>query len=268
MNFSRRLFLLLCLVWTCAVCRAQPPIEAPVANHMEEHFDRQATVNFRARYLVALPEGYVFNGQKKWPLIVYLHGANSRGRDLDKLKQQGLTMLLEKGRKLPFVVVSPQCPQDDWWDSRWMTETVNALLDEVQTKYLIDTDRIYLTGWSMGANGVWSLAMAHPERFAAIAPLAGKGDAKKAARLAGVPARIFHGAADKTVLPEESQNMADAINNAGGEAELTLIPNADHEIWPGVYNNPKLFDWFLKHKRAAKPPETKPAVVAPVPAPR
>jgi len=263
-----RCFLFFVFACTASLCRAQPPIPAPLEAHSGERFEKQVPVTFRARYLVALPEGYVFDDKKKWPLIVYLHDANSRGRDLNKLKEQGLTMLVEKGARLPFIVVSPQCPQDDWWDSRWMTETLNVLLDEVQTRFKVDAERIYLTGWSMGANGVWSLAMAYPERFAAIAPVAGKGDPKRGTRLGALPTWIFHGAADKTVLPEESQNMADAINNAGGEAELTLIPNADHEIWPGVYNNPKLFDWFLKHKRAAKPPETKPAVVAPVPAPR
>jgi len=271
----------LALVLKMAICSAQPPIPAPMDNQLADRFWKQVPVTFGARYLVALPEGYVFDAKKKWPLIVYLHGASSRGREVMKLKEQGLTYLVEKGKKLPFIVVSPQCPDDDWWDSRWMTETVNALVDELLTKYAVDPQRIYLTGWSMGANGVYSLAIAHPERFAAIAPLAGKGDSQRGTRLAGLPAWIFHGAADKTVAPEESQKMADAIDNVAGDVTLTLIPNADHEIWPGVYNNPKLYEWFLQHKRIAPaPPETKPApptvtppivvppVVAPVPTPR
>jgi predicted peptidase len=116
-------------------------------------------------------------------------------------------------------------------------------------KYRIDKDRVYLTGLSMGGYGTWALAAAHPEKFAAIAPICGGGNPAEAAKLARLPIWVFHGAKDPTVPIERSKEMVEAIKAAGGDAKFTIYPEAGHDSWTETYNNPELYQWLLAQKR-------------------
>lgn len=196
------------------------------------------------KYLLQLPEGY---GRKEqlWPMILFLHGAGERGDDLELVKKHGPPKLIEEGKDFAFIVVSPQCPKDKWWSN----DSLKALLDEIVANYAVDTDRVYLTGMSMGGYGTWSLACEYPECFAAIAPICGGGDAGLAGKLRDVPAWAFHGAKDEVIALEESQKMVDAVNAAGGDARLTVYPRVGHDSWTKSYNNRKLYKWFLKHRK-------------------
>ncbi len=49
-------------------------------------------------------------------------------------------------------------------------QDVLDVLAEVRRDYKIDSSRIYLMGHSMGGYGTWSVAIAHPELFAALRP--------------------------------------------------------------------------------------------------
>ena len=146
----------------------------------------------------------------------------------------------------PFIVVSPQCPAGDWWTDK--VEVLIGLLDDIVSRYDVDTDRIYLTGLSMGGYGTWSLAAAHPDRFAAMAPICGGGKRFMAYRLNKVPVWAFHGAKDGVVPPKESEEMVTAIKARGGDAKLTVYPDAGHDSWTATYDNQELYDWFLKHR--------------------
>ena len=144
------------------------------------------------------------------------------------------------------IVVCPQCPNDARW-SGLQLELLNALLDEVVSEHRIDEQRIYLTGLSMGGFGTWRLAMAYPDRFAAIAPVCGGGDPDQAPEVAHLPTWVFHGAKDNVVSIENSKRMIDALKKAGGNVKITIYPDAGHDSWTETYNNPKLYDWFLSH---------------------
>src|SRR5205823_3941888 len=113
------------------------------------------------------------------------------GDDLALVRRAGLPPVVERKEDFPFIVVAPQSP-----GRGWNPEALDALLDEVVSHYKVDKDRIYLTGLSMGGFGTWTLAAAHPGRFAAIAPICGGGDPKQADRLKGLPTWVFHGAKD------------------------------------------------------------------------
>ena len=126
---------------------------------------------------------------------------------------------------------------------------LNALLDEIIEKYNVDTDRVYLTGLSMGGFGSWALGCRNPERFAAIAPICGGGQPYVAGKLKDVPVWAFHGAKDPAVPIIMSEVMVRAINRAGGNAKLTTYPNAGHDSWTATYTNQELYDWFLSHKK-------------------
>lgn len=210
-------------------------------------FEAQIVKTVRLDYLLFLPKGYDKGSEQKWPLILFLHGAGERGDDLERVKVHGLPKIVEQKADFPFIVVSPQCPESSWWTDE--NEALNALLDEIIKEYAVDEDRIYLTGLSMGGFGTWSLATAYPERFAAIAPICGSGDPWRVAAIKNIPAWVFHGAKDEVVKPENSDKMVNALKRVGADVQYTLYPDAGHDSWTETYNNPKLYQWFLKHKR-------------------
>lgn len=222
--------------------------ESKLPAHQDGHlFEKTISKTLSCKYLLFLPEGY---GEKeqKWPLILFLHGAGERGDDLNKVKVHGPPKIVEGGKDLPFIVVSPQCPQEQWWSN----EVLINLLDDIESRYEVDKERIYLTGLSMGGFGTWSLASSYPERFAAIAPICGGGEPILAGLLRDVPVWVFHGAKDELVPPKRSEEMVEAVRRKGGDVRLTVYPEAGHDSWTQTYQNEKLYDWFLSHRKVHK----------------
>lgn len=195
-------------------------------------------------YLLYLPKEYE-QGEKKWPLMLFLHGAGERGNDLKMVKRHGPLKEVEKGKEFPFIIAAPQCPKDRVWSS----ETLITLLDELCEKYSVDEKRVYLTGLSMGGFGTWYLACDYPERFAAIVPICGGGLSFRAHRLREIPAWAFHGEKDPVVPAAMSRQMVDAVNAAGGTARLRVYPEAGHDSWTQTYANPELYEWLLRQKK-------------------
>jgi predicted peptidase len=199
------------------------------------------------RYLLYLPSGYHYS-PRRWPLVLFLHGAGSVGHDLRKVKNEGLALRAEEKRAFPFVLVAPQCGF-----KRWSPSTLDILLGQIIARYRIDANRVYLTGLSMGGYGTWSLASEHPERFAAIAPICGGGNPALADRLRNLPIWVFHGAKDDIVGLGESQKMVDALKAVRGDVKFTVYPNAGHDSWTPTYSNPNFYAWLLSHSRPTKP---------------
>ncbi len=221
--------------------------DAPKAQQ-EKTFEKEVVTKVKMEYLLYLPDGYD-KSDKKYPLILFLHGAGESGTDVNRVKKHGMAKVVETRKDLPFIVVSPQSP-----GRGWNPDTLNALLDQVMAENRVDPDRVYLTGLSMGGYGTWSLAAAHPERFAAIAPICGGGNPRDASKLKNLPIWVFHGAKDPTVPIARSQEMVNALKQAGADVKFTIYPDAFHDSWTQTYDNPELFAWFLSHKRGeAKP---------------
>jgi predicted peptidase len=217
-------------------------------------FSRTITVEQKLDYLIYLPTDYDQNSPEGWPLILFLHGAGERGSDLSRVKYHGPPKLIGKGTNYPAIVVAPQCPEGETWD----TATLIGLLDAIVAANNVNTNRVYLTGLSMGGYGTWSLGTEHPERFAAIAPICGGGqplpiylaDDKRKRDLQNLPVWAFHGAKDPVVPLEESKRMVDALKRIGAEeVKLTVYPEAQHDSWTETYENPLLLQWFLQRQR-------------------
>jgi predicted peptidase len=218
-------------------------------------FEARIARRIRVNGLLSLPAGYEPGGEKRWPLVLFLHGAGERGADPALIAKNGPPKLAAEGREFPFILVSPQCPLDQRWDD----EALIAWLDHVISRHKVDTGRVYITGLSMGGYGAWSLAVNHPERFAAAAPICGGGNgidvllaegARKQA-LQSLPIWAFHGARDMVVPLSESERMLAALNRVGcTKVQLTVYPEAEHDSYTETYNNPKLYEWLLGHRRA------------------
>jgi len=233
--------------------QAADAMAKPSSSHSEKSFKRTLKSVVSAQYLLDLPADYNRKSPKKWPLILFLHGAGERGTNVQAVGRHGPPKIARQQPDFPFIVVSPQCPAGQWWQA----DTLNALLDEVCKKYNIDTRRIYLTGLSMGGYGSWSLAVSNPERFAAVAPICGGGETigvllaqgKHRTALSKLPIWAFHGGKDEVVKPSESQKMVDSLKAIGNTVKFTVYPDAGHDSWTATYNNPALYDWFLQQKR-------------------
>lgn len=197
------------------------------------------------QYVIAKPEG--FDPQKKYPCLLFLHGAGTRGTDLTPLIHNPFFVDTEQLEDFPFVVVAPLCHEDTWLN---LFEQLSRLAQHARELPFVDADRFYGMGASMGGYGTWLLAEAHPELFAAIVPICGGGICWNAGRLKEVPAWAFHGGRDDCVDLGESQRMVDAVNRFGGSARLTVYPEAGHNAWDATYSNPEVYAWLLGHRNA------------------
>jgi predicted peptidase len=251
-----KLFIVLCLggalAWTG--CASRQPVAA-ASMQTAQTFEKSVKKKVRANYLLYLPKDYSATSKKSWPLMLFLHGAGERGTNLARVAVHGPPKLVGQGKRdLPFIIVSPQCATGE----RWKTDVLTALLDDVALKYRVDTNRIYVTGLSMGGYGAWALATEHPERFAAVVPICGGGEIvpillaspKKKAALKSLGVWAFHGAKDPVVKLEESEKMINAFKQIGAaDVRLTVYPEATHDSWTETYENEKLYDWLLAHRR-------------------
>ncbi len=223
----------------CATLQAPPAATSQAARH----FEAKITVTARLDYLLFLPRGYD-DSKKRWPLMLFLHGSGQVGTNLARVKTLGPPMIVESVPTFPFILISPQSPV-----RTWNVDALNALLDDIVSEYRVDRDRVYLTGVSMGGRGTWALAAAHPEKFAAIAPLCGVGNLADAPKLARLPIWAFQGAKDPIVRLARVEQMVEAVKAAGGNVKLTVFPDAGHDIWTRTYNDPEFYRWLLAQKR-------------------
>jgi len=217
---------------------------------------QQQTENFSLdiEYLKYLPKDYQADGDKKWPLLVFLHGAGERGTDIEKIKVHGPPMLIEQGKDFPFIVVSPQA-KNYGWEPMLLREMIRNLMETEA----VDPDRVYLTGLSMGGYGTWRLAAENPGMFAAIVPICGGGNPEDVWKLRHMPTWVFHGAKDGIVPLSASESMVKPLQKINDQVKFTVYPETYHDSWIQAYNDPKLYEWLLQQKRFQFTPITLPA---------
>jgi Predicted peptidase len=202
---------------------------------------------------------------KKYPLVIMMHGAGERGFDnrlqLSRLKGYPF------GEKYPCFVIAPQCPArpsdntdgESVWvltpfgapshtmknTPTWPMQMTMELLQKIMDEYPVDPSRVYATGLSMGGFATWELMQRMPDKFAAAIPVCGGGDTTLASKIAHIPMWVFHGDADKTVIPERSRDMVKCITRTGGHPKYTEYPGVGHGAWTPTYNNPEVWDWLF-----------------------
>ena len=190
---------------------------------------------------------------QKYPLIVFLHGAGSRGND----NQQQLGTLPGQlaeplwRTKYASYVLAPQCPSRLWWGMQSVTDLIIEIIQEkIRSNPQIDPDRVYLTGLSMGGHGCWSLAARHPELFAGVAPFCGHGNPDDAPAMAGIPFWVVHGDADGVVSVSSSRHMVEALKKVHATVVYHELQGVGHNCWKESYQEPSpMMDWMFQQNR-------------------
>jgi len=199
-------------------------------------------------YVVFVPHDY--DGSKAYPVILFLHGAGeTKGRGGEPVKVGIGPAIKRQEQSFGFITVIPQSQKGGWGANSAEGKRAVAILDEVMKSYKTDPDRVYLTGLSMGGFGTWSLAAAHPGKWAAIAPICGGGKVEDAAKIKDIPTWVFHGDKDKAVKVELSRAMVDALKQAGGSPKYSEYPGVDHNSWDRAYAEKEFFPWLAAQKR-------------------
>src|SRR5436853_430772 len=219
------------------------------------------------RYQVYVPADW--NDHKKWPVILFLHGAGERGDDGLLQSDVGLGHAIRKNAAaFPFIVVMPQCRKGKVWTQPDMEAQALGALDRSIKEFHGDRERVYLTGLSMGGFGTWDLAAKYPGRFAAYVVICGgiiplpqlpeiavslakehkvADPYAETVRLVGkTPVWIFHGDADPAVPVEESRKMKAALEAAHANVRYTEYAGVGHESWDNAYAEPDLVPWLLQ----------------------
>jgi predicted peptidase len=214
-------------------------------------------------YRLLKPDDY--DPKKKYPLVVFLHGAGERGTDNAKQLIHGVPEFAKPDvRKAhPCFLIAPQCPDKARWvevdwgaDSHTMpkepSEPMRLLLELIpalQKEYSIDDKRLYVTGLSMGGFGTWDLIARKSDWFAAAAPICGGADEATAEKLVKTPVWAFHGDKDPAVKPSRSRNMIEALKKAGGKPKYTEYKDVGHNSWGPAYTDPELMKWLFEQKK-------------------
>ncbi|MFO1062377.1 MAG: prolyl oligopeptidase family serine peptidase [Pirellulales bacterium] len=236
----------------------QEPTQDP--NQLFEPREFNGAKGGTLKYRLLKPKGY--NPERKYPVVIFLHGAGERGADNKAQLKHGMAEFCktEWRDRYPCYVIAPQCPEGRKWSevdwsapSSTLPEKISEplgltleLVDAMIADAAVNPNRIYLTGLSMGGYGTWDALARRPEFFAAAIPICGGGDPKTAAKFAKVPLWCFHGDDDKAVAVNRSREMIEALKTAGGEPKYTEYPGVGHDSWTRTYANPEVIDWMFR----------------------
>ena len=244
-----RRFFLFSLTALCLTARAGDPPQPGTQTAQSAEVTGEKDAKTTLHYWLALPPASEAKPAAGWPLMIFLHGSGERGSNLQAVKQHGPPKLVGSMPELnKFIVVSPQCPDGRWWD----VEALKSLIDHTVKTQPVDKDRIVITGLSMGGYATWGLLAKYPDLAVAAVPICGGGDPASAPKFKDVPIHVYHGSKDTAVPQKRSDEMVEALKEAGGKPEYTIFPNAGHDSWTDAYSSPKLYQWMLEQKKPAK----------------
>jgi len=213
-----------------------------------EHIIHKSAISgpgLQSESLIYVPPGHDPE-KKKARLLLWLHGASLRGKDVQRLRRYGPPRIAERRGDFPFVLLSPQCPPGKMWTAD--SASLMALVDEVIPAYGVDPARVYLTGLSMGGSGAWFLGSQYPHRFGAVVPLCGPTQPLYwADGLRDMPIWCFHGDRDRVVPLRRSREMVQALKKIGNHPRFTILRGKGHNI-ESVYDDDDVYRWMLSKK--------------------
>lgn len=199
----------------------------------------------------------------KYPLVIFLHGSGERGNDNEAQLKWGVkNFASDQNMKMnPSIIIAPQCPKNMSWGNfsnedmslqPSPTKPMKLLIELINQSILnlpVDTNRIYITGLSMGGFGTFDAISRYPNLFAAAVPVCGGGDVSKSDSISHIPIWIFHGALDGTVNPVLSRNMVESLTKSGGHPGYTQYPEAGHFSWIAAYSDLMMMEWLYSQRK-------------------
>ncbi len=185
---------------------------------------------------------YIANdkNRKGQPIILHIHGAGSRGSIETAIGANPVLRYAEAHADFPFKIYAPVCMKDTWFD---LYEQLSAFIEYLRENEV--SSDIFLCGISMGGYCSWQLLQSKPEFFKKAIICCGGGMYWNAGRIK-TPVRAFHGRLDRSVFPEESEKMVNAVNACGGSAVLTFYDELSHNVWDTVFSDKENYKWLLK----------------------
>lgn len=204
-------------------------------------FEPSVRKDLKMNYLLAVPED--LKEDEKLPLIVFLHGAGERGTDPQKIKVHGVPRMIDNGLPVRAIVLAPQVPDEyQVWNS--MREEAIELIRLIRDTMPVDSDRVTLTGISMGGYGTWEIGICMNSELAAIAPVCGGGMPWRVGCLKNMPIRAYHGDKDDLVPLSATMEMVDKLIACGGHPECYILHNVAHNSWDFAYYHTDLVEWL------------------------
>lgn len=258
MKLSKLLFIFLSVIFFISA----KTVKAQSSRFSDNHYTNGKGDTLRYRMLT--PD---YDTLRKYPLVIFLHGSGERGSDNEAQLKWGVMNFATDQMMMmhPAIVIAPQCPPNMSWSnfsrsanttemhlqstpSKPMELLINLIHDVIKNSP-VDTNRIYITGLSMGGYGTYDAIERYPNLFAAAIPVCGGGDVSRAASIAHIPIWCVHGAEDAAVNPRYSWDMMEALMKAGAHPGFTQYPEVGHFSWLGAYSDPLILEWlFRQHK--------------------
>lgn len=205
--------------------------------------------------LVLVPTNLSESVNGKLPTIIFLHGIDEIGNDLGLLRRSGFPRNLEGDQNFPFIFIMPQCPASTEWyyTNEDNVAAMRTFIDDMVARFPVDTNRLYLTGLSMGGIGSWYYAIMLPTSFAAVVPVSFRGDGWSPAPAIHIPIWAFHGAKDGVIPLTRAQDLVDQFTSLGGTIRFTVYPEGGHDssTWGVAYHDADVYDWLLRKTKQA-----------------
>ena len=215
-----------------------------------------------------------YTPSRRWPLVIMLHGSSGD-------QESAMGAIFGARRQPPpykdygYLVATPDTRGILGWDNYIGEEDVLRVITDVQRSHVVDADRIYLTGLSMGGDGVWQIGLRYADLFAALAPVCAattwrlfddsvvdtltaavrdeSSPLPHAENALHLPIAMHHGALDQSVRVEHSRRMAVRLQDLGYDVQYTEYPEVDHDVWTQAYADGRMFAWFDSYRRDPAP---------------
>lgn len=238
----------------------------------EKHYEKFEKREFISKdgdillYRIMFPLNY--DKTKKYPLVLFLHGAGERGNDNTIQLMHGSKLFTDKKniKRYPAIVVFPQCTSGKWWSNmvaeenyRWnfvllekpvmQMQLVIGMLDYLEKSEAVDKNREYVMGLSMGGMGTFEILCYQPKRFAAAVPICGAHETKYANKYKNIPMWIFHGRIDQVVPAVFSRDIYAKLKQLGANVKYTEYPKVNHNSWDHAFAEPDLLKWIFSNSR-------------------
>lgn len=221
-------------------------------------------------YRILYPENY--DKSKKYPLILFLHGAGERGNDNEKQLTHGARLFItsENRKNYPAIVVFPQCPEESFWavtkvdrtvqpvkfdfdyetEANWPLTAANNLVKKLMKEESVEKSKVFITGLSMGGMGTFESVFRNPELYAAALPICGGGDVNHYdKRISKTAFWVFHGGSDPVVNVKLSQEMVGKLKLLKAEVKYSEYPGVNHNSWDNAFAESAYLSWMFSHKR-------------------